>query len=73
MAGIPSVKMGGDARCSFCGKSYREVGPLVEGQGPEGFGGVFICRADVELCRTAFEQQDALRAEERKYPEGEDV
>ena len=41
--------------CSFCGKSSREIGPLVEGPG-----GVYICAACVELC------QNIIRQEHRK-------
>lgn len=36
----------GNANCSFCRKSYRDVGPLVEGPGD-----VYICRECVELCQ----------------------
>jgi hypothetical protein len=45
------------ARCSFCRESRPEVGPLVEGAGPEGTGGVFICRACTELSLAIFEQE----------------
>lgn len=38
--------------CSFCRKSYRDVGPLVEG--PEG---VCICGECIELCRMILEQE----------------
>ncbi|MFM2011400.1 MAG: ATP-dependent Clp protease ATP-binding subunit ClpX, partial [Planctomycetota bacterium] len=31
--------------CSFCRKSYRDVGPLVEGPGE-----VYICGECIELC-----------------------
>lgn len=33
-----------DVLCSFCVKSYREVGPLVEGPGK-----IYICGNCVEL------------------------
>lgn len=35
------------ATCSFCKKSYRDVGPLVEGSG-----GAYICVECVELCQS---------------------
>jgi ClpX C4-type zinc finger len=38
-----------DARCSFCREDPRKVGPLVEGEGPESTGGVFICKECAEL------------------------
>ena len=34
-----------NAFCSFCRKSYRDVGPLVEGPGD-----CYICGECVELC-----------------------
>jgi ATP-dependent Clp protease ATP-binding subunit ClpX len=40
------------ALCSFCGKTHREVGPLIEG--PED---VFICGACVELCQSIIQQE----------------
>jgi hypothetical protein len=43
-------------RCSFCGRGQFEAGPLVEGQGAQGAGGVFICAQCVELARKIFEQ-----------------
>jgi hypothetical protein len=43
-------------RCSFCGRAQAEAGPLVEGQGPQGAGGAFICAQCVELVRKIFEQ-----------------
>jgi hypothetical protein len=42
--------------CSFCGRSQGEAGPLVEGQGPQGAGGTFICSQCVELARSIFAQ-----------------
>ena len=42
--------------CSFCGRGQGEAGPLVEGQGPQGPGGAFICSECVELARSIFEQ-----------------
>lgn len=41
-----------NAYCSFCRKSYREVGPLVEGPGD-----VYICGECVELCNTILVQE----------------
>jgi len=40
------------ALCSFCGKSHREVGPLIEG--PDG---VFICASCVDLCESIIQQE----------------
>ena len=40
------------AHCSFCGKSHREVGPLIEG--PEG---IFICASCVDLCESIIQQE----------------
>ncbi len=45
-----------DPSCSFCGKGRRETGPLVEGPGPEGNGGVYICRECVRLALAIFDQ-----------------
>ncbi|HEV3338731.1 MAG TPA: ClpX C4-type zinc finger protein, partial [Pirellulales bacterium] len=36
-----------NAFCSFCRKSYKDVGPLVEGPGE-----VFICRECVQHCQS---------------------
>ena len=36
-----------NAFCSFCRKSYRDVGPLVEGPGD-----VYICGECIELCQS---------------------
>jgi ATP-dependent Clp protease ATP-binding subunit ClpX len=46
--------------CSFCRKSHREVGPLVEGPG-EGPGGVYICGECVELCQSIIDQERRRR------------
>jgi len=40
------------AFCSFCKKSHRVTGPLVEGPG-----GVYICGECIELCRSILEQE----------------
>ncbi len=47
-----------NAFCSFCRKSFRDVGPLVEGPGD-----VYICGECVELCQSIIDQ-------ERKLPRG---
>jgi ATP-dependent Clp protease ATP-binding subunit ClpX len=38
--------------CSFCGKSSREVGPMVEGPAD-----VYICANCVDLCQNIFKQE----------------
>ncbi|MEM9065733.1 MAG: ATP-dependent Clp protease ATP-binding subunit ClpX [Planctomycetota bacterium] len=38
--------------CSFCGKTSREVGPMVEGPNE-----VYICNNCVDLCRNIFRQE----------------
>jgi ATP-dependent Clp protease ATP-binding subunit ClpX len=45
-----------NAYCSFCRKSYREVGPLVEGPGD-----VFICGECIELCQSILQQERRRR------------
>lgn len=40
------------AFCSFCRKSHRVVGPLVEGPG-----GVYICAECIDLCRSILDQE----------------
>jgi ATP-dependent Clp protease ATP-binding subunit ClpX len=42
--------------CSFCRKSYQEVGPLVEGSD-----GVYICGECAELCQGIIEQEKRRR------------
>ncbi|MFQ5730317.1 MAG: ATP-dependent Clp protease ATP-binding subunit ClpX [Planctomycetaceae bacterium] len=49
------------ANCSFCRKSYREVGPLVEG--PED---VYICGECIELCQSILDQERRRRGTSRK-------
>jgi ATP-dependent Clp protease ATP-binding subunit ClpX len=44
------------AYCSFCRKSYREVGPLVEG--PDA---VYICAACIALCQSIVKQERGRR------------
>ena len=52
--------MGGKANayCSFCRKSYRDVGPLVEGPGE-----VYICGDCIELCQSILEQERRRRGQ----------
>ncbi len=45
-----------NAHCSFCRKSYREVGPLVEGPGE-----VYICGECIELCQSILDQEQRKR------------
>ncbi|MDO4627948.1 MAG: ATP-dependent Clp protease ATP-binding subunit ClpX [Planctomycetia bacterium] len=44
------------AFCSFCKKSHRVAGPLVEGPG-----NVYICSECIELCRSILEQEKKRR------------
>ena len=64
---MPTGKDGGGSRrsggttkknayCSFCRKSYRDVGPLVEGPGD-----VYICGECIELCQSILEQEQRRR------------
>jgi len=41
-----------NAFCSFCRKSYRDVGPLVEGPGD-----VYICGECIDLCQSILDQE----------------
>src|SRR5215475_533418 len=45
-----------NASCSFCRKSYRDVGPLVEGPGD-----VYICGECIELCQSILDQERCRR------------
>jgi ATP-dependent Clp protease ATP-binding subunit ClpX len=45
-----------NAFCSFCRKSYRDVGPLVEGPGD-----VYICGDCIELCQSILDQERRRR------------
>jgi ATP-dependent Clp protease ATP-binding subunit ClpX len=45
-----------NAYCSFCRKSYRDVGPLVEGPGD-----VYICGECIELCQSIIDQEKRRR------------
>src|SRR5215475_2276644 len=55
-----------NAYCSFCRKSYRDVGPLVEGAGD-----VYICGGCVELCQSIIDQEKRRRglSQESASPE----
>ena len=46
----------GNAFCSFCHKSYRDVGPLVEGPGD-----VYICGECIDLCQHILDQERRRR------------
>jgi ATP-dependent Clp protease ATP-binding subunit ClpX len=46
-----------NAYCSFCRKSYRDVGPLVEGPSD-----VYICGDCIELCQSIIEQEKRRRS-----------
>ena len=57
----PTTRRGGgttkkNAFCSFCRKSYRDVGPLVEGPGD-----VYICGECIDLCQSILEQEQRRR------------
>ncbi len=45
-----------NAYCSFCRKSYEDVGPLVEGPGD-----VYICAECIELCQSIIAQEKRRR------------
>ncbi len=45
-----------NAFCSFCRKSYRDVGPLVEGPGD-----IYICGECIELCQSILDQERRRR------------
>jgi ATP-dependent Clp protease ATP-binding subunit ClpX len=56
MSGGSATGGGGGAKknalCSFCRKSFRDVGPLVEGPGD-----VYICGECIELCQSILDQE----------------
>jgi ATP-dependent Clp protease ATP-binding subunit ClpX len=54
---------GRTAYCSFCRKSYRDVGPLVEGPGD-----VYICGECVELCQSILTQEKRRRSHPQGLP-----
>jgi ATP-dependent Clp protease ATP-binding subunit ClpX len=45
-----------NAYCSFCRRSHRDVGPLVEGPGD-----VYICSECIELCQSIIDQEKKRR------------
>src|SRR6188474_1836543 len=45
-----------NAYCSFCRRSHRDVGPLVEGPGD-----VYICGECVDLCNSIIDQERKRR------------
>src|SRR5580704_8039234 len=55
---VPAKK---NANCSFCRKSYRDVGPLVEG--PED---VYICGECIDLCQSILDQERRRRGTPKK-------
>src|SRR3954465_2217914 len=57
--GVSAGTTGGakkNASCPFCRKSYRDVGPLVEGPGD-----VYICGECIELCQSILDQERRRR------------
>src|SRR5207247_11291978 len=50
-----------NAYCSFCRKSYRDVGPLVVGPGD-----VYICGECIELCQSIIDQEKRRRGGSQK-------
>jgi ATP-dependent Clp protease ATP-binding subunit ClpX len=50
-----------NAFCSFCRKSYRDVGPLVEGPGD-----VYICGECIDLCQSILEQEQRRRGSSKE-------
>jgi ClpX C4-type zinc finger len=46
-----------NAYCSFCRKSYRDIGPLVEGHGD-----AYICGECIELCQAIIDQEKVRRS-----------
>lgn len=78
---MPTVRSGGGSggsksrrtsTCSFCGKSQRDAGPMVEG--PKD---VFICKSCVELCHNIIRQEmrkaSSSRSVMRKIPPPRDI
>ena len=51
------VKDHRDAFCSYCRKSYVEVGPLIEGPADN----LYICSDCVDLCRSILDQEELRR------------
>ena len=53
-----------NAYCSFCRRSHRDVGPLVEGPGD-----VYICGECIDLCQSIIEQERKRRGPGGKVKE----
>jgi ATP-dependent Clp protease ATP-binding subunit ClpX len=64
-------------KCDFCGKNYKETGPLIEGNSKSG--NVYICADCVETCvdiirrNNPTQAQDAVPANELKLPNPKDL
>ena len=62
---VTTTRRGGttkkNAFCSFCRKSYRDVGPLVEGPGD-----VYICGECIELCQSILDQERKRRGSSKQ-------
>lgn len=62
---ITGTRRGGTSKknafCSFCRKSYRDVGPLVEGPGD-----VYICGECIELCQSILDQESKRRGSSKQ-------
>ena len=62
---IGGARRGGTSKknafCSFCRKSYRDVGPLVEGPGD-----VYICGECIELCQSILDQERKRRGSSKQ-------
>ncbi len=52
-----------NAYCSFCRRSHRDVGPLVEGPGD-----VYICGECIERCQSIIDQEKKRRGDPRRPP-----
>lgn len=51
--------------CSFCGKSHRDAGPMVEGASD-----VFICSSCIELCHNLVREEQRRAGKGRGGPKG---
>ena len=51
--------------CSFCGKSHRDAGPMVEGASD-----VFICSSCIELCHNLVREEQRRAGKVRGGPKG---
>ena len=49
-----------NAYCSFCRRSHRDVGPLVEGPSD-----VYICGECIDLCQSIIEQERKRRGSDK--------